>query len=59
MFFEGFFFLQAMSERSREISIHKDMLGAQKKACESERQTLRYSIALKKFTLHGYVFLCQ
>ena len=30
-----------MSERNREISVHKDMLKAQIKGCESERQTVR------------------
>lgn len=32
---------QAMSERDREIALHKDMLRAQMKATESERQTIR------------------
>lgn len=35
-------FYQAMAERSREISVHRDLLQAQIKACESERQTVRY-----------------
>lgn len=33
--------MQAMSERNREIAVHKDMLKAQIKSCESERQTVR------------------
>ena len=35
------YLVQAMSERSREISVHKDMLKAQIKSCESERQTVK------------------
>lgn len=31
---------QAMSERMREIAVHKDMLKAQIKACDSERMTI-------------------
>ena len=33
--------LQTMKERSREISIHMDMLKAQLKAAEEEKQTIR------------------
>lgn len=36
-----------MSERTRDISVHKDMLKAQIKAAESERQTIRYSSIIK------------
>lgn len=31
-----------MKERSREIAIHMDMLKAQLKAAEEEKQTIRY-----------------
>ena len=30
-----------MTERNQEISVHKDMVKAQIKSCESERQTVR------------------
>ena len=33
---------QAMTERNREIDMHKAMLRAQCKAMESERQTTRF-----------------
>ena len=33
--------MQAMSERMREIGVHKDMLRAQIKASNTERQTVR------------------
>ena len=34
--------LQSMKERSREIAIHMDMLKAQAKAAEEEKQTIRF-----------------
>ena len=44
-----------MSERSREVSVHKDMLRAQIKACESERQTLRYIHTCNVYSLYGTI----
>ena len=41
------FRLQSMKERSREISIHMDMLKAQSKAAEEEKQTIRWVLFCK------------
>ena len=38
----SFYVLQAMQQRRHEIDIHKDMLKAQIKSSEEERQTVRY-----------------
>ena len=35
-----------MTERNKEINVHKEMLKAQIKCCDTERQTIRYNIII-------------
>ena len=44
----------AMKERRQEIQIHNDMLKAQLKAGEEERQKIRYLIYVSEFRYIGF-----